>query len=103
MCRGVRPNRFKKGGQGVWRKHESGITHKTGMSTGPPNRSHFALGVEAPNVAHAVRHLVAKDLPRGGAHVLVAGGEDDLVGVEHLAVGEAEAAGELFGPWPGSV
>lgn len=60
----------------------------------PPQRAEFARLVKAPNVAKPVRDLVAKDEARLGPHVLVACGENDLVGLELRSVGELESVRE---------
>lgn len=58
------------------------------MARAAPYHSRFAFLVEPPHVLHAVRERIAEDLAGRGAHVLVAGGQDDFVGGELGRVGE---------------
>jgi hypothetical protein len=63
------------------------------MATGAGEGPDLALGIEAPDVAGAIGDGGAEEGAGLGAHVLVAGGEDDVIGGEEAAVGESDAGG----------
>lgn len=60
------------------------------MAGAAPDGPELAFLVVAPDVFRAAIDGFAEDGAGGLAHVLVAGGEDDLVGWELGAVGEGE-------------
>lgn len=67
------------------------------MSTLPPHGSQFSFLIEAPHILYFIRNLVSEDGSTLRPHIQVAGGEDDFVCFEGLAVGKEKAGRKDFG------
>lgn len=69
---------------------------ETRMSSLAPHGSDLALFIESPNILDLVGQLVTKDVSSLRSHVLVAGGEDDLVCWKFGTICEFQAVGLDF-------
>ena len=66
---------------------------EAGLGGTHPHVPHGAVVVESPDRADPIRDLVAEQPADALLEVVVAGGEDDQVGLDGASVGEAESFG----------